>query len=88
MLYLLQTVDFDYDINAILLNSHTHSNLVSLIISSKLQSSLAADFLQSTMRSRKISKYYITGQMSVSIFRRRIITLSSPSTSSSESTTA
>ena len=65
MLYLLQTVDFDSAINAILLNSHTHSNLVSLIISSKLQSSLAADFLQSTMRSRKISKYSITGQNSV-----------------------
>ena len=44
-----------------------YSRRVSLMISSNVSPKRSAAFLHSTIRSRKISKYYMTGQMSVSI---------------------
>ena len=64
-----------------------YSNLVSLIISSKSQPRNSADFLQSTILSRKISKYSITGHTSVSMMRVRQMSFFSGSISSDELTT-
>ena len=64
------------------------SSRVSLMISSKVRPRKSAALRQSTMRSRKISKYSITGQMFVSIVTENTQSLFSASIFSEAFSTA